>query len=124
MKADARTERELSILTRLRDRTYDDIRYFINEREKKHWRLWDHYGGHMYKPIIDPGRMSLQQIQERIDIHLQMIAFIEPRYGGLVAEIPPYNTINAEMIQFCTAFFGNEGWLQMFQLKQLRKQQD
>lgn len=53
-----------------------------------------------------------------------MIAFIEPRYGGLVAEIPPYNTINAEMIQFCTAFFGNEGWLQMFQLKQLRKLQD
>lgn len=62
IKADARTERELSILTRLRDRTYDDIRYFINEREKKHWRLWDHYGGHMYKPIIDHGRMSLEQI--------------------------------------------------------------
>ena len=32
--------------------------------------------------------------------------------------------MNSEMIQFCTEWFGNEGWLQMFQLKQLRKQQE
>jgi len=53
-----------------------------------------------------------------------MIAYIEPKYVRLVHNIPPYNMINAEMIQFCTAFFGNEGWLQMFQLKQLRSLQE
>lgn len=46
-----------------------------------------------------------------------MIAYIEPRYKVLVSDIPPYNQLNAEMIQLCTIYFGNEGWLQMFQLK-------
>ena len=31
--------------------------------------------------------------------------------------------MNAEMIQFCTDQFGNEGWLQLFSLKKLRQQQ-
>ena len=55
---------------------------------------------------------------------MQMIAYIEPRYATLIYDIPPYNAINSEMIQFCTEMFGNEGWLQMFQIRQLRKQQD
>ena len=53
-----------------------------------------------------------------------MILYLEPRYARLVADIPPYNSINGEMIQFCTEVFGNEGWLQMFQIRQLRKQQE
>ena len=31
--------------------------------------------------------------------------------------------LNAEMIQFCTDQFGNEGWLQLFSLKNLRQRQ-
>ena len=31
--------------------------------------------------------------------------------------------LNAEMIQFCTDMFGNEGWLQLFSLMNLRKGQ-
>jgi len=42
---------------------------------------------------------------------MQMIAYVEPLYYRLVQDIPPYNTINSEMIQFCTEMFGNEGWL-------------
>ena len=53
-----------------------------------------------------------------------MIAYIEPLYEQLIKDIPPYNMINSEMIQFCTQVFGNEGWLQIFQLRQLRKQQE
>lgn len=49
-----------------------------------------------------------------------MIAYLEPRYKELSDEIPSYNMLNGEMIQFCSGYFGNEGWLQMFQLRQLR----
>ena len=53
-----------------------------------------------------------------------MIAYLEPKYAQLVREIPPYNYINSEMIQFCSLAFGNEGWLHLFQLKQLRRKQE
>ena len=32
---DEKTENELNILKMLRDRTYDDLRNFVNEREKR-----------------------------------------------------------------------------------------
>ena len=113
VKADEKTQRELQILELLRDRTYDDLRSFVKEREKKRWRLWE--GFVSYKPTIENKELSLQQLQERIDVHLQMIAYVEPRHFQLVTrDIPPYNLINSEMIQFCTDVFGNEGWLQLF----------
>ena len=62
-------------------------------------------------------------MEERLEAHLGMLGYLEPRYGQLVREIPFYNAINAEMIHFCTAVFGHEGWLQMFQIRQLRKVQ-
>ena len=120
MKSDQRTGHELSILKELRDRTYDDIHFFVSEREKKHWRLWDRYGGHMYKPLLENSRLTLKQLRKRIKTHLLMIAHIEPRYELLITDIPPYNRLNAEIIQFVTNYLGNDGWLQMFQLRQLR----
>ena len=104
---------------KLRDRTYDDIHFFVNEREKKkYWRMWE--GGQLYKPLLDNSRLTLKQLGSRIDSHLLMIAYLEPRYKELSDEIPSYNMLNGEMIQFCSGYFGNEGWLQMFQLRQLR----
>ena len=97
VKADAKTQRELELLTKLRDRTYDDINYFIQEREKKPWRVWDKFGFY-YKPSVENRGLNYRQLRERIEIHLQMIAYIEPRYGALVRDIPPYNAINSEMI--------------------------
>ena len=78
VKADNKTHRELEILKLLRERTYEDLRHFVKEREKKRWRLWE--GLDSYKPQIDNVELSLQQLQERIDIHLQMIAYVEPRH--------------------------------------------
>ena len=57
------------------------------------------------------------QVTERVEAHLMMISYLEPRHDKLLLEIPPYNLINSSMIQFCTDVFGNEGWLQLFQLK-------
>lgn len=76
----------------------------------------------MYKPDVENRGLTYAQLQEKVEAHLSMLAYIEPRYHKLVSEIPPYNTINAEMIQFATFMFGNDGWLQIFQLRQLRKQ--
>lgn len=90
VKPNVRTERELQILKTLRDRTYDDIYYFVNEREKKHWRLWDKHGGHMYKPNVET-RVGLSQLSKYVDLHLVMIADIERRFSDLVQFIPPYN---------------------------------
>lgn len=123
VKADAKTQRELDLLKMLRDRTYDDLKYFVDEREKKPWRVWDR-AGYYFKPPVENLGLNLRQLKDRIEIHMQMIAYVEPRYAQLIRDIPPYNAINSEMIQFCTEMFGNEGWLQMFQIRQLRKQQE
>ena len=54
----------------------------------------------------------MKDVYEDIDKCLMAIAYIEPRFKQLITtEIPPYNMVNAEMIQFCTDAFGNEGWL-------------
>lgn len=107
----------------LRDRTYDDIRYFIDKRNTKPWRHWDK-NGFYYKPEIENRGLDYYQLKQRVEVHMLMIGYIEPRYARLVADIPPYNAMNSEMIQFCTACFGNEGWLSMFQMRQLRKLQE
>lgn len=120
VQADHKTQRELELLKLLRERTYEDLSSFVREREKKRWRLWE--GFNSYKPQIENAELSLQQLQERVEIHLQMIAYVEPRHLQLVMrDIPPYNLLNSEMIQFCTEVFGNEGWLQLFSIKQLRR---
>ena len=113
VKPDNKTQQELDVLKKLRDRTYEDLKYFIEEREKKPWRVWDKYG-YNYKPAVDNYGMSAKQAEERIDAHLLMISYLEPKYRALVNDIPPYNSVNSEMIGFCTQMFGNEGWLQMF----------
>ena len=80
VRADNKTERELGILKQLRDRTYDDINFFVNEREKKIWRLWENHSDHTDKPLVNNNRLTLQQLQYRVDMHLLMISYIEPRY--------------------------------------------
>lgn len=124
VKADEPTERELDLLKQLRDRTYADIRNFVNEREKKHWRLWDRYGGRMYKPFLDSSGLTLGQIRYQCDLHLIMVSRIEEAFDELLHSIPTYNTINIEMIKFATKAIGNERWLKLFQLRQLRHEQN
>ena len=70
VRADDKTERELEILKQLRDRTYDDIRFFVNEREKKIWRLWENHGGSNFKPLTENNRLTLQQLAYRVEVHL------------------------------------------------------
>lgn len=43
----------------LREQTYDDLRYFIIEREKVHWRNWDHMFMGNWKPEIAPSKKNL-----------------------------------------------------------------
>ena len=81
----------------LRDRTYDDLKHFVEEREKRPWRVWDKFG-YYFKPPVENLNLNLRQLNERIEIHMQMIAYIEPMYTRLVNDIPPYNAINSEMI--------------------------
>ena len=110
-------------MRQLYEQTYRDVQYFVEKREQKPWRTWDK-NGYYYKPNFDQNHLSLPQILWLIDQNKRVIDFIEPRYRQLLSEIPPFNHCNAEMITFCTNVFGNEGWLQLFQLKQLRKMQD
>ena len=58
VKPDDRTQRELQLLKMLRDRTYDDIKHFVNEREKKKWRIWDGFG--YYKPFLENMGLNAQ----------------------------------------------------------------
>ena len=61
VKQDVKKERELSILTRLRDQTYRDLRLFINKRNKVPWRTWDPKGTY-YKPDIENTGLNLLQL--------------------------------------------------------------
>ena len=79
VRADAKTERELRLLTMLRDRTYEDLQFFVNEREKKPWRNWDRYFRY-FKPQLEDRELTLMQLTERCELNLQMIAYLEPRY--------------------------------------------
>ena len=97
VKADAKTQKELNLLKMLRDRTYDDIKYFIEKRDRKPWRHWDK-NGFYYKPPIENRGLDFYQLSQRVEIHLHMIGFLEPKYAKLVADIPPYNAMNSEMI--------------------------
>ena len=113
----------MDIMKRLRDQTWEDLKYFVTEREKKPWRNWDR-NGFYYKPDIEDRKKLLKHLQEEIDSNLIQIGIIEPKFNNLISiDIPPFNNINAEMIQFITDTFGNEGWLQLFSLKRLRQQQ-
>lgn len=60
VKNDAKTQRELDLLTALRDRTYEDLVHFVNEREKKPWRIWDKYG-YYFKPPVENRGLNLAQ---------------------------------------------------------------
>ena len=87
-------------MKRLRNQTYHDIYEFVIEREKKPWRNWDKHGWHLHigKPTIKDKKMSFEQLNNQLDLHLKMIGVIEPKYQRLVTEVPPYNYINSEMI--------------------------
>ena len=97
IKSDIKTQRELTLLKYMRDRLYTDLRYFIAKRETKPWRNWDR-SGFYYKPSLENRDLDLQQVTERIDANLMMIAYIEPLHTQLIKDIPPYNVINSEMI--------------------------
>lgn len=116
------------LLKMLRDRTYDDLHRYVKERERQPWRKWD--GRHFYgynqelKPTLHSVELSYCQVVKRIDQNLLELSVLEKLYQKLRGDIPIYNDINREMINFCTSVFGNEGWLQLFQLRMLRKQQE
>ena len=65
------------------------------------WRTWDPKGMY-YKPDIENTGLNLLQLQGRVDINLQALSYLEPRYAQLIRDIPPYNSLNSEMIYFCT----------------------
>ena len=123
VKPESKLKAELELMTKLRDQTYDDLKIFVIEREKKPWRNWQVHGVY-YKPGDENRKEILKALQTQIENGLNEIAYLEPVFKHLITiEIPPYNMMNAEMIQFCTDQFGNEGWLQLFSLKKLREQQ-
>lgn len=69
MKPEAHIQRELDILKMLRDQTYEDLYYFVQEREKHPWRAWDKKG-YYYKPEVTPALLNTAQLNILIDLNL------------------------------------------------------
>ena len=115
VRSDEKTKRELGILKLVRDRTYEDLHTFVQRREKQPWRVWDKchvFGyGHDFKPSLENLELSYAEMTVQIDENLYALAFLEKRYSQLRTDITAYNSINSEMIKFCTYAFDNEGWL-------------
>ena len=49
VKPESKLKAELELMTKLRDQTYEDLKFFVIEREKKPWRNWQVHGVY-YKP--------------------------------------------------------------------------
>ena len=70
LKPDGLLEDRMEKLKRLRDQTYQDLYYFITEREKVHWRNWDHMFMGNWKPEIPPKRNLLAWYSEKGELTL------------------------------------------------------
>ena len=79
VKQDGRLIKEMQLMKRLRDQTWEDLRYFVIEREKKPWRNWDKHGFY-YKPEITDKKKKLLIIIDEIESCLMCIQYIEPRF--------------------------------------------
>ena len=99
IKADKNTQRELKILKTLRDQTYEDLKKFVQKREKRVWRNW-HVFGQPYKPIIDSNELSLAQIMEKFELNYTQFRLINPKLEFLVRDIQSFNMIICVMITF------------------------
>ena len=99
IKADKNTQRELKILKTLRDQTYEDLKKFVQKREKRVWRNW-HVFGQPYKPIIDSNELSLAQIMEKFELNYTQFRLISPKLEFLVRDIQSFNMIICVMITF------------------------
>ena len=85
-------------LKRLRDQVYQDLYYFITEREKVHWRNWDHAFMGNFKPDIPPRRNLLAYYREKIDNTLLQIEFLELKSLELQDDINGFNKMNSQNI--------------------------
>ena len=56
----------MNIMRKLRDQTWEDLRHFVKEREKKPWRVWDRRGFY-YKPETVDRKEVLKNIFADID---------------------------------------------------------
>lgn len=65
--------------------------------------------------------MTQREANEYIENNLVQITIIEPKMFKLLKDVPKYNQLNSEMIEFITKVFGNQGWLQLFQMKLFRR---
>ena len=61
------------------------------------WRTWEN-PNYYFKPAIINREQNLNELRKQVDIHLQMISYLEPRYDQLIWDIAPFNQVTIEMI--------------------------
>lgn len=121
LKPDKALEGRMDRLKRLRDQVYQDLHFFITEREKVHWRNWDHAFMGNFKPDIPPRKNWLQYYTERCEVTLMQIEFIELQSLQLSDDINGFNLMNRTNIVTVTDKLGNEHWLRFWKMEQHRK---
>ena len=62
VKPESKLKAEMELMTKLRDQTYEDLKFFVTEREKKPWRNWQVHGIY-YKPGDENRREILKALQ-------------------------------------------------------------
>ena len=78
VKQDGKLEREMDLMTRLRDQTWKDLQVFVREREKKRWRNWQ-VRGFNYKPDVFNREKLLADLTKDVESQLLQVEYIEPR---------------------------------------------
>jgi hypothetical protein len=120
LKSDQQLELKMVKMKQLRDQVYADLELFIHEREKVHWRNWDHYYEHDFKPDLNK---KYDHFKFHCECLLMQIDYIEIQASTLSADIAGFNQLNEHSIRKMSDVFGNDRHLQFWLLKQHRKMQ-
>lgn len=119
-------EAELSLLKQLRKQTYKDLRHFVQERDKKKWRTWDHQLEKIKDLRLKSPRArkaELYELNENIDALLEDVSGWEEGNAMVNRDIPALKSICDEMIPFVTAHLGHDAWLYIEAQHALREKQ-
>jgi hypothetical protein len=63
------TVQEIKTLERLRDQTFSDLKEFVENREKVHWRTWDRYKQANWRKFswFRVNSNGMQDVRQQID---------------------------------------------------------
>ena len=110
-------------MRRFQEQTWDDIAYYLKEREKYNWRTWDVKSFGKYKKSETVRFLLGSEKLENMDpkVEHQVLHFWYDQLTQLEMDQVTFVQICREMVEFLNMAFGNTAWLTLARVKALRQ---